>query len=179
MVRAFLALELSQEIRDRLGEAQQVFRGCSGRFTYVEPENIHITIKFLGEVEEKDLPGMQAALQKITFPPFSVNAGTVTVNNYKRPHTIWCEIDDGGQGELLLKLAEEQLAPFGFPCETRRFTPHATIARIKVPDPSLFPALRLLKGKTYGSSTINGMKLKKSTLTRQGPVYEDLYEAKW
>jgi len=179
MARTFVALELSGEIRDRLSEAQTVLRTCSARLTFVDPPFIHITAKFLGEVDEKRLMLVQDALKTIAFTPFPVSAGAVTVNNVKRPHTVWCAIDDGGKGEQLQNLIEAALTPLGFPREERRFTPHATVARVKSPDPSLFTALSQLPDKTYGSCTVSGLKLKKSTLTPHGPVYEDLLEVRW
>ena len=179
MVRTFVALELSGEIREQLKEAQQVLRGCSARLTFVDPALIHITAKFLGEVDEKRLVEVQDALKNIAFTPFPVTAGVVTVNNPRRPHTVWCTIDDGGKGVQLLNLIEAALAPLGFAPEERRFTPHATVARVKSPDPSLFTVLSQLRDKTYGSCMVSGMKLKESTLSPQGPVYEDLLEVKW
>ena len=179
MVRTFVALELSGEIRERLNEAQQILRTCSARLTFVDPALIHITVKFLGEVDEKKLVQVRDALKAITFRPFSVSGGTVTVNNPKRPHTVWCAMDDGGNGEQLMDLIESALSPLGFAREERRFTPHATVARVKSPDPSLFSVLSQLGGRNYGTCMVSGMKLKKSTLTPRGPVYEDLLEVKW
>ncbi len=145
MVRTFIALELSGEIRDTLKEAQQVLRGCSARLTFVDPALIHITVKFLGEVDGKKLVQVQDVLKTLSFTPFPVTAGMVTVNNPKRPHTVWCTIDDGGNGQQLLGLIEAGLSPLGFAREDRRFTPHATVARVKSPDPSLFSALDQLR----------------------------------
>jgi len=179
MARTFVALELSKAIREQLIEAQQVLRGCSARLTFVDPPLIHITAKFLGDVDEKQLVQVQDALKTIAFTPFPVTAGVVTVNNPRRPHTVWCAIDDGGKGEQLQNLIEAALTPLGFPREERRFTPHATVARVKSPDPSLFTALSQLRDKTYGSCTVSCLKLKESTLTPRGPVYEDLLEVKW
>lgn len=174
-----MALELPGEIKDRLKGAQETLRDCSARLTLVEPALIHITLKFLGEVAENDLPQVSAALRRVTFRPFPVSVGTVTINNPKRPHTIWCSVRDGGEGKKLFHQVEEVLAPLGFEREARQFTPHATLARVKVSDPSLFPVIRALEGKDYGECIIQGMKLKKSTLTPQGPVYEDLLEVLW
>jgi RNA 2',3'-cyclic 3'-phosphodiesterase len=179
MVRAFIALELPAEIRDRLKEAQDKLRSCSARLTLVEPALIHITLKFLGEVAEKDLPQMSDALKVVPFKPFPVTVGTVMVNNQKRPHTVWCSVYDGGEGKKIFSKVEDCLEPFGFAREIRGFTPHATLARVKVPDPSLFAAIRALDGITYGNCMIQGMKLKKSTLTPRGPLYEDLLEVVW
>lgn len=179
MVRAFIALELSQEIKDNLTTAQDTIRGCNARLTCVHPENMHITIKFLGEVREEQLKKVMDTLRSVPFSPFPIQVLTVTVNNPKRPHTVWCDINDGGMGGRLFSLIENALAPLGFDRETRPFTPHATLARIKSPDPSLFFAINSLKEKSWGSCVISGVKLKKSTLLPKGPVYEDLLEVKW
>jgi 2'-5' RNA ligase len=179
MTRAFIALELTNDIKDQLAIAQQTLRGCKARLTFVDPELIHITVKFLGEVDDKKLREVMDALAKVSFVPYPVTTGIVTVNNKNRPHTVWCTIQDTGESERLFVLIEDALAPLGFARETRRFTPHATIARVKSFDPSLFTALNTLNAASYGSCRINGMKLKKSTLLPQGPVYEDLLDVKW
>lgn len=179
MVRAFVALELSKDIQDQLASAQDILRGCRARLSFVDPENIHITEKFLGDVDEKTLRNVMDVLMPVTFSSFPVTAGTVMVNNPKRPHTIWCSIEDTGECGRLFHLIEDILEPLGFARETRRFTPHATLARVKSPHPSLLSVLNSLDNKSYGSCTISGIKLKKSTLLPQGPVYEDLMEVKW
>jgi 2'-5' RNA ligase len=179
MTRAFIALELSNDIKDQLAIAQQTLCGGKTRLAFVDPELIHITVKFLGEVDDKKLREVMDALAKVSFVPYPVTTGIVTVNNKNRPHTVWCTIQDTGESERLFVLIEDALAPLGFARETRRFTPHATIARVKLFDPSLFTALNTLNAAFYGSCRINGMKLKKSTLLQQGPVYEDLLDVKW
>jgi 2'-5' RNA ligase len=103
----------------------------------------------------------------------------VTVNDLRRPRTVWCTIDDDGLSRQLFTYVEDALEPLGFAREKRPFTPHATVARVKYADPSLFRQLELLKTTGYGSCRITGIKLKKSTLTGSGPVYEDLLEVKW
>lgn len=179
MTRAFIALELSNDIKEQLAIAQQTLRGCKARLTFVDPELIHITVKFLGEVDDKKLREVMDALARVSFMSYPITTGNVTVNNKNRPHTVWCTIQDTGESEQLFLLIEDVLAPLGFARETRRFTPHATMARVKSFDPSLFTALGTLPAASYGSCRISGMKLKKSTLLPQGPVYEDLLEVKW
>jgi 2'-5' RNA ligase len=179
MVRAFVALELSSEIKEQLAVAQGVLRECRARLTLVEPALIHITTKFLGEVADEKIPAVMDALRRVTAAPFLVSAHRITVNNPSRPHTVWCTIDDAGESGQVFQQIEDALFPLGFARETRRFTPHATVARVKSPDPSLFAAISQLNDRQYGSCMISGIKLKKSTLTPQGPVYEDLLEVKW
>jgi 2'-5' RNA ligase len=179
MVRAFIALELPPQIRERLKGAQDTLRTCPARLTFVDPALIHITLRFLGEVADRDIPRLEEVLNTITFSPFPVAVGPVTVNNPKRPFTVWATIDDNGRGKELFRIVGDRLAPLGFARETRGFTPHATIARVKAPDPTLIPVIRSLDGTGYGDCSISGMKLKKSTLTPRGPVYEDLLEVVW
>ncbi|MDP2797607.1 MAG: RNA 2',3'-cyclic phosphodiesterase [Methanoregula sp.] len=179
MVRAFVALELSPEIKEQLTAAQDVLRGCRARLTFVEPALIHITTKFLGEIAEQKIPAVRNALRKVQAAPFLVTAHKITVNNPSRPHTVWCTIEDAGESGQVFQGIEDALFPLGFSRETRTFTPHATVARVKSPDLSLFAAISQLNNRKYGSCMISGMKLKKSTLTPQGPVYEDLLEVRW
>lgn len=179
MVRAFVALELPKDIKDRLSGAQDMLRKSSAHLNLVEPALIHITLKFLGDVAEKDLPQVYTALRSVSFRQFPVTVGTVTVNNVNRPRTVWCRISDGGEGNRLFHQVEAVLAPLGFEREARMFTPHATLARVKTPDPSLFAVLRAMGEKDYGGCIIPGMKLMKSTLTSRGPIYEDLLEVVW
>jgi len=176
MVRAFVALELPAAIQDRMKAAQDTLRGCAARLTLVDPALIHVTLKFLGEVPERDLPRLAEALKSVRFRPFPVTVGAVTVNNPRNPRTVWCTVLDEGQGNQIFQRVEDALEPLGFPRETRGFTPHATLARVKTADPSLLPAIRSLGPVTYGDCEIRGMRLKKSTLTPRGPIYEDLLE---
>ncbi len=179
MVRAFVALELSPEIRASLADSEQPLRTTGAKLSFVEAANIHITIKFLGEVDERKLPILMDALRQVTFTPFTVRAAMITVNNPNNPHTVWCTIEDNGESSELFWRIEDALVPLGFPRETRKFTPHATIARVKRADPSLLPAVNRLKNRIAGSCIVTGFRLKKSTLTPQGPVYEDLLVVTW
>lgn len=179
MVRAFVAFEISGEMRELLAAAQETFKKSSCRLTFVDSPLIHITVKFLGEVDEKKLPLVISALKTIKAVPFAAHGSRITVNNFKSPHTVWCAIDDAGKGREIFSAVETALAPLGFARETRQFFPHATLARIKVANPSLFRCLEELKCAPCGSCTVSGIKLKKSTLTPRGPFYEDLAEVAW
>jgi 2'-5' RNA ligase len=179
MVRAFIAFELSREIKESIAEAQLQLRRCYARLTFVDPSQIHITAKFLGELDMPTLEKVKTALTGIPCAPFPVTVGKVMLNNPRRPQTIWCEVGDAGRGGELVARIDNALVPLGCEPETRRFLPHATLARIKSTDPSLFAALKRIGDREYGSCTISGMTLKKSTLTPRGPVYENMLEVKW
>ncbi len=97
MVRAFVAFELSPEMKQQLAAAQGLLRKTSARLTFVDPVIIHITVKFLGEVDEKKIPQVIAALKSVKAASFPVTGNRITVNNPRSPHTVWCAIDDAGK----------------------------------------------------------------------------------
>ncbi|HMA05274.1 MAG TPA: RNA 2',3'-cyclic phosphodiesterase, partial [Methanomicrobiales archaeon] len=176
MVRTFIAIDLTPEVRERMRDPQASLAGCRARLTLVKPPSIHITLKFLGEIDEKTLEKVKEALSRIRFEPFDISAGGVRGNPPQSPRVVWSEIrDEGGCGRLF-DLIEEALSPLHIPRERRGYTPHATLARVKRFDPSLLPVLAGLAAEEFGSCPVRCFRLKKSTLTPGGPVYEDILE---
>jgi 2'-5' RNA ligase len=145
----------------------------------VDPKSIHITLKFLGEVHEEKISTIAAALQMIVMTPFNVTVGPVGGNRRDRPRMIWSDIRGEGKCVALATAIDDRLAPLGFPREERPYHPHATVARVKEFDPSLISAIRSLPPGEFGSFTVEGFSLKKSTLTPDGPRYEDLCTIRW
>jgi 2'-5' RNA ligase len=178
MVRTFIAIDLTPEVRERMKGPQGTLSGCRARLTLVKPDSIHITLKFLGEIDEKTLGRVREALSLIRFEPFEISVGGVKGNPPPAPRVIWSNVRDGGGCGRLFALVEEALSPLGIPRERRAYTPHATLARVKRFDPSLLPALKDLASEEFGSCPVRCIKLKKSTLTPSGPIYEDIMEVR-
>ena len=155
---------------------QGALAGCQARLSLVAPGSIHITLKFLGEIDEKTLGRVKEALSALRFDPFEISLAGVKGNPPPNPRVIWCEVRDNGGCRRLFELVEGALAPLGIPREKRPYTPHATLARVKRPDPSLIPVLKSLDAEEFGSCPVRSIRLKKSTLTPAGPIYEDLLE---
>jgi 2'-5' RNA ligase len=176
MVRAFVAIELSDEVRESLRAAQDRLRMSTARLNLVDPALAHITLKFLGEVEEERIGAVKDALRGVRGRAYALTVGGVGGNNPRRPRVVWCAVDDGGETVRLAERVEKALGPLGFPRETRAFTPHVTLARVKDFDPSLLEAVRDRAATGMGTCTIDHIALKKSTLTPKGPVYETLLE---
>jgi 2'-5' RNA ligase len=176
MVRTFIAIDLAPEVRERMRGPQGRLAGCRARLTLVSPASIHITLKFLGEIDERALGRVKEALSGIRFEPFEIEVGGVRGNPPSSPRVVWSVVrDEGGCGRLF-SLVEEALSPLGIPKEKRAYTPHATLARVKRFDPSLLPLLRDLAAEEFGSCPVRCIKLKKSTLSPSGPIYEDILE---
>ena len=178
MVRTFIAIDLTPEVRGRMQGPQEILAGCRARLSVVSPDAIHITLKFLGEIDERTLARVKEALHAIRFEPFEVSVGGVKGNPPSSPRVIWSGVRDEGACGRVFALVEEALAPLGIPKERRAYTPHATLARVKRFDPSLLPVLRELAPEEFGSCEVRCIRLKKSTLTPSGPIYEDIMEVR-
>lgn len=173
VMRCFIAVDLPDEIRRKIPEIQ---RGIEG--TLVDPSIVHITLKFLGEIGEGRLKEVIDALEKISFSPFKAKLRGVGVfPSMSNIRVVWIGVEDGKENFMeLSRRIDEAMSKVGFR-EEREFVPHATIARIRrLKDRNaLISRIRELEGIEIGSFTVDEVKLKKSTLTSRGPIYEDLY----
>lgn len=160
-------------------EVQESIRQSRAKLTLVDHSIIHITIKFLGEVEAARLGPVCDALKNIRLTPFDLEITGITTNSNRNPRVVWGTIGDRGECRQLFEQVERALGQIGFPPEQRGFTPHATIARVKTFDPSLLHSIRPYISKTLGECHIQGFSLKKSTLTQAGPVYANIMEVTW
>lgn len=179
MVRIFIAIDLPQEIRDRIREAQEVIASTTSRLSLVDPRMAHITLKFIGEVQERMIGPISEAMEGIRFQPFELTVEGVGGNNSRQPRVVWAGVRDAGECRKLSRLTEDRLVPLGIRREDRPFTPHVTIARVKQFHPSLLDAMRRIGKMHFGSSCVSGISLKKSTLRPEGAFYEDLYRVAW
>lgn len=176
MVRTFVAIDLPEDIRERARESQEVLRRSSGRLVIVDPANLHITVKFLGEVDPARIDLIIEALQAVRADPFALTIGCAVCNPPRRPRVIWCDVMDGGESVALARQVDDLLVPIGLSREVRPFRPHVTLARIKEFHPSQCQEVAGTPREPLGTCRVESIKLKKSTLTPRGSVYEDLAE---
>jgi RNA 2',3'-cyclic 3'-phosphodiesterase len=176
MVRLFVAIDLPDEIRERLRGPQEQLKKSGARLNPVDPPLIHMTLKFIGEVQHDAVAMIISALSGVTFPPYTLHITGIGSNNPRQPRVIWCEIGDGGESAALHAKVEDVLLPLGIPRDGRPFRSHATLARVKQSDPSLPGLIRAIPPEEFGECTVQSFRLKKSTLTPRGPVYETLLE---
>jgi len=170
-MRVFIAIDLPEELKRKISEIYSEVRGVKGKF--VEPENLHITLKFLGEQPPHIVNDVINLLSEINFEPFKVTlCGVGTFNN----RVVWIGISDGFDRICSLhREIDSKLKTLEFE-KDRNFHPHATILRIKhFTDKSSFDEfLEKYKEKVFGTFSVYEFKLKRSTLTPQGPIYTDL-----
>ncbi|MGM0771465.1 MAG: RNA 2',3'-cyclic phosphodiesterase [Halobacteriota archaeon] len=177
MVRIFVAVDLPKEIRDEVRGIQSRFYGL--KLKIVDPELVHVTMKFIGDVKESYVPEIAQALGNVSCKPFDALIGGIGVfPKPKAPRVLWLGAE--GKFELLHDEVESSLSKFSFKKDKKKFNAHATLARIKfMPADQKDEFLGLLDELSdveLGKMVVDRISLKKSTLTPQGPIYETLHE---
>jgi 2'-5' RNA ligase len=184
-LRTFIAIDLGKAIRDRLIALQENLARSGTEVKWVEPENLHVTLLFLGEVDERDVPQVcqvvaEAAQQRPSFP-LSVET-TGCFPNVRRPRVLWVGVGEGKQEVCTLHDAlEKPLLELGcYRREERQYTPHITLGRVKSDRPTDRLAAALLKyaGWKGGETTVREVLIMSSELTSKGPIYTVLSRAK-
>ena len=175
--RAFIAVDLPESVKSFLSEAQKALKRYGFRVKWIRPQNIHLTLKFLGDTATVDINKIAEAMRLAASecPGLSLAARGIGVfPNVRRPRVIWAGLD--GQLETLADLQralEAQLADLGFARDSRPFKSHLTLGRVKgkiAPD-QIKTAMEKLKGFESESFGINEIVLFKSELRPAGAVY--------
>lgn len=176
MVRLFVAAEIPEEIKCQYEEVQEVIRHSRARLTLVDPGDMHITLKFIGEVPGSLLPGIIQALKTVKGDRFSLDVCAITLNSPRSPRVVWSDLHDLGGCRDLAAAIEGALTPLGIESEGRKFKPHITIARIKQFHQSIFEDIARVSSSCSGSFQVDRFVMKKSELTPRGPIYTDILE---
>lgn len=181
-IRSFVAVECPDgSLHARFEEAQGRLKATGASIKLVEVENIHITLKFLGDIEDHQVGEVSRVIRDISFEPFEFTVEGVGVfPNMKRPKTIWAGISSG-VSELanLFNVVNGGLMKLGFEKDKRRFHPHLTIARVRGGQnrDSLVDALLGFEEMEFGKVQVDRIYLKKSVLTPRGPIHSTLAES--
>lgn len=182
-IRSFVAINLSNEIQTKLNALVKEIRErspLSVRWTQIE--NIHITLKFLGSVEEKQIPEIERVVQNasIGYHPFFIKVGGLGVfPHVERPRIVWvgCEFEE--MGLLLQSSLEAGLKALGFDREKRNFHPHLTLGRVnqslsRSDALQIGAMIREKQNKKIGSMQVDKFLLFRSDLHPDGARYQIL-----
>ncbi|MCX7795098.1 MAG: RNA 2',3'-cyclic phosphodiesterase [bacterium] len=165
-MRVFIAVELPEEIKEELYKLVSFLKQSISDVKWVEKENFHITIRFIGEVEEDGILKLEKILDDIRdkFPPFRVEIKGI--GNF--PHVLWVGIGEGSDTLKNIAYAiEGSLLREGFQPADKLFSPHITLGRIKK------NIKKIPKDKEFGpySFIVDSITLMQSQLFSIGPVY--------
>ena len=177
-MRVFIGIPLPEETKRYLNGIEDEFKECDCLIKWVQHTNLHITLKFLGEIKEERLPLINGAIEE-TSKNFSKIF--VSLRNFgffpheKNPRVFFVSVD---KDEILRRLAyalEKRLEPMGFTPE-HRFKSHITLGRIKSKKNIECLIRKTKRVKLINSFYIDSIILYKSTLTPKGPIYESIFK---
>ena len=179
-VRTFIALTLDGSLHKTLSEVIDRFASSRASVKWVTPQNVHATLKFLGNVEEARLPEVFAACENAAggFKPIELEVRAVgCFPDMRRPRVVWLGIEKGDEAlKKLQKTVENELELIGFPKEEREFRAHLTIGRVKGKE-GIARLCRLIEEERnvfIGSMRAEKISVIKSKTLPSGPVYTEL-----
>ena len=179
-IRAFIAIELSDQIKETIRNFQEHLKPLGCDISWVKPENVHLTLKFLGDVKTKMLPSVTETLGDVCkdlrpFDPSLTQPGVFP--DLRHPRVIWVGLDDTQRNlERMAESLETALGNIGFKKERRDFQAHITIGRIRTLKniEQLCEAIKKLSVPPGVKQSVGQIILFKSILTPQGSIYEPL-----
>ncbi len=182
MLRSFLAVVLPTAILSRIGEVQEDLKSSKADVRWVSPENIHLTLKFFGNIEESQIEPIVKSIEKpvrTTSPIGMTVRGMGAFPGLKNPRVIWVGLNDERR-ELapFQNRLEKELEKIGFQPEDRPFHPHLTLGRMRSNrgKDELVRGLERHREEPFGSFQVDRVVLFKSDLTPKGAIYSPLRE---
>jgi RNA 2',3'-cyclic 3'-phosphodiesterase len=182
MIRAFIAIDIPDDVRATIEDAQTRLRETSFgvKVSWTRIANLHLTLQFLGNIEQGVVGEFKKALESVAaqHQPFEISVrGGGAFPNENRPRVVWVGCEDNGDRLKTLALAvHDAMQPFGFTQEHRGFAAHLTIGRIKLPRPdvALTRAVKSLKDTAFGALRVEAIHLFESQLHPEGSIYTKL-----
>jgi RNA 2',3'-cyclic 3'-phosphodiesterase len=188
-IRAFIAIELPEEIRQALNSVEQQIQAKAGEagrraVRWVAASNIHLTLKFLGEVSASNLQALTRKIREEVqqHPPFSFTIhGLGAFPNTRRPRVLWVGVEAPAELVVMQKAIEAETRRLGYPAEERPFSPHLTLGRTSQnarPEEIalLANALSGINPGVLGQVQAEEITLYRSELRPSGAVYSVLEE---
>ena len=177
-MRLFVSVDLPDDLTDAVAAVQDLFADAAG-LEFTQPDQAHVTLKFLGETPERRVDEVVAALERAVdrsgVEPFAATYGGLGVfPSMEYISVVWFGVRDGEQAfERLQAPIEEELVDVGFDEADHEFTPHVTLARMKhAGGKELVQRVVAEESPVVGTTTVEEVRLTESTLTHDGPVYE-------
>ena len=179
-IRSFIAIDIEEPATiAAITRLEALLQATGANLKLVDPHNLHLTLRFLGNVASPRLAEIQKRLDAIVFNPFQVTVKGVGVfPNQRRVNVVWIAFETGHLEIIdLYQEVNARLVECGFQPERRCFSPHITIARVRSGRNrvQLVEAIAEVQSATFGTFQVGALKLKKSVLTPQGPIYTTLH----
>jgi 2'-5' RNA ligase len=179
-MRTFLAVPCADAVSARVCQLVSQLGEFSSQVKWVDPENLHLTLKFFGTIGDQEVVEIMRGVQPVVeaWSPIYVQfGGAGAFPALDRPRTLWVGLTAGGESLIdLQKAIDQSLSRRGFPKEGRRFHPHITVGRVRdgASQAKLAAQLATLQDFDVGESTLDEVELVMSKLQPDGPVYTTL-----
>ncbi len=175
-MRCFIAIDLPTEIKRQIGFVINLAAPLSKDIKWVPYENIHLTLKFLGEVKENMLPEIEQRLRDTCrlYAPFPISVrATGAFPNEKKPNVLWVGIERSDSLKDLYLDIDKSMSEIGFEKENRKHSPHLTIGRVKDRKDILqvMNCIHEFKSKLFGNADVVEVHLMRSILKPSGAEY--------
>ena len=182
-IRSFISIDLEDKaLVERLGDLQKKLADSGADLKLVEAENMHFTLRFLGEIASSTVNALIEELKSVKFNSFRLSLqGLGAFPSLDRINVIWIGNTEGR--EELKQIAEKieaSVRKIGLPPDREGFSPHLTIARVRSGrnKDKLAEILKAAPDYDLGTLNVNSVRLKRSILTTQGPIYRTIFEVK-
>ena len=175
--RAFIAVEVPVSLE--LENFSRAVRDTNADLKMVNLVNVHLTLKFLGDIDKSLVPEIQAVMNHALagIRPFSMKLrGTGAFPNLNRMSVIWAGMENADPLVTIAEKIDAGLKPLGFQPERRKYSPHVTIARVRAGRnrDRLVDVIARFSDTDFGAVPVSRILLKKSVLTPGGPIYSDI-----
>ncbi len=179
-IRSFIAVDIPPSLRAKFGALQDELRRTRADVKWTRPEGIHLTLKFLGPVSPEDLEKISSAVAPAILGWKTFRLGIHGAGSFpsdRNPRVVWIGIREGlDEVTRMQKVVDDRAAEAGFPPESRSFTPHLTLGRVKSPKgkTDLIAAVERNRGIDFGDFEVREVCLFRSDLRPTGAVYTKL-----
>lgn len=180
-MRCFIAIELPERVKSVLTGIEEELKKSKADVRWVEPNNIHLTLKFLGNVKEERIQKIIDAMERVcsSYNSFNLEVrGVGMFPNSKSPRVLWVGIENNSILTALQAGIEKEMAKMGFKPEERGFKAHLTLGRFKssTGKESLFDAIKLHEKDSVGAIDVRSISLIRSDLHPTGARYSKIVE---
>ncbi len=184
VIRTFVAVLIAENLKEEIGRVQEHLKKLAPDVKWVACENLHVTLKFLGDVREDQVPKVCAAVDEAAraHSPFEMRiSGLGAFPNPARARVVWTGIEAGyDQMRKLAETVDANLAELGFEREKRAFKSHITIGRVKASRllGKLAEGIEEVDASNLGAQQVTCVSVMQSELLRGGPVYSPMSVSK-
>ena len=182
-MRLFIAIALDSAIRKKLTAVQSALQKLQPDMKLVEPDNIHLTLRFLGEVAEEQLPQLTQAIAVVeNYPAFELDLKGIGAFPVERhPKVVWVRgVDSSNTLDQMYDALEKGLVNIDFQPDDHKFSAHITLGRNKSPkyNDEFRNLMNKYAGEDFGRQAVSKVSLLQSTLTSEGPIYTNIRDFK-